>query len=279
MKRGIIISDLHAGSIYGMLPPDFKTFEDVEKPQNTGQKYLWECWLDFCDRAEKSNPDFVIVNGDCVDGPQRKNQGSELSLISPDDQSEACIRTLKVLKSKVRAGCKWYFTQGTPYHVGDWGSAEEVIAITLGAERYQSIGTGRFCKETLYLSVEGVVIEAAHHISTTVGFYRLTSLDRELQWSAMTAKDEKQGVPKVDLVVRSHVHYFVMGEHASKQGVITPCWQLQTRYMRKNSTTRMLPAIGGLLLEVDGKAKARGNAPVKVIKELYNLPAMRVTEL
>lgn len=95
----------------------------------------------------------------------------------------------------------------------------------------------------------------------------------------MTSKDSTQGVPKVDILIRSHVHYFSMGEHASKQGVTTPCWQLQTRYMRKNSTTRMLPTIGGLFLEVDGAAKKRGEAPVKVIKELYSLPPMKVAEL
>lgn len=279
MKRGIVVSDLHCGSIYGLLPENFETYEGVIRLPNPGQQYLNECWDDFTLRAEEFDPDFVIVNGDAVDGLQKKSHGAELSLSAPADQTRAAVATLKLLKLRVRPECKWFFTQGTPYHVGVWGDREEDIAAALGAEKYPSVGTGQLCRETLYLSVEGVVLEAAHHISVSTGFYRLTALDREMQWSAMSAKDAMQGVPKVDLVIRSHVHYFSMGEHASKQGLTTPCWQLQTRYMRKNSTTRMLPNIGGLLLEIDGDAKRRGEAPVRIVKELYSLPALQVAEL
>jgi hypothetical protein len=277
--RGIVVSDLHAGSIYGLLPPDFTTFDRVPKPQNAGQKYLWDCWLDFAARAAEWKPNFVIVNGDCVDGMQHKNHGSELSLISSKDQKRAAIETLELLDHKLPGSPKWYFTQGTPYHVGNWGVAEEEIAEALHGELYSSIGTGDRCREILWLNVGGVIIEAAHHISVSTGFYRSTAMDREMQWSAMSGKDASKGVPKVDLVIRSHVHYFNKVEHASKQGVTTPCWQLQTRYMRKNSTTRMLPDIGGLKLEIDPAAKQRGEAPVRVVKELYHLPSVKVTTL
>lgn len=278
MKRGIVVSDLHVGSIYGLLPPGFITFEGHERPLNPGQRYLWECWLDFAKRAASFKPDFVIVNGDVVDGPQRKNYGSELSLADARDQQLAAVQVLKELRNRLPKA-KFYFTQGTPYHVGHFGDAEENVATALDAQAYSSVGTGRLCREILWLSTEGVIVEAAHHISVSSGFYRLTALDREMQWSALSGKDATKGVPKVDLVVRSHVHYFSKAEHASKQGVTTPCWQLQTRYMRKNSTSRMLPDIGGLMLEVDGSAKKRGEAPIRVIKELYSLPSVTVTEL
>src|SRR6266446_4517300 len=35
------------GSVYGLLPPDFVGSDGSEKPQNEGQKYLWECWQDM----------------------------------------------------------------------------------------------------------------------------------------------------------------------------------------------------------------------------------------
>lgn len=279
MKRGIVVSDLHCGSIYGLLPPNFETFDGVLKPLNAGQEYLWRCWDDFSLRASKFDPDFAIVNGDVMDGQQQKNKGSELSLISSQDQTSAAFETLKYLKARLRPDCKWYFTQGTPYHVGHWGEAEEAVAITLGGERYQSLGTGRYCREVLWLNVEGVVVEAAHHVSTSSGFYRLTSIDREAQWSAISAKDHTKGVPKSDLLIRSHVHNFSYGEHASKQILTTPCWQLQTRFMRKNSVHRMHPDIGGIMLEVDGEAKKRGNAPCRITKEMYSLPPVSVTIL
>lgn len=278
MKKGIVVSDIHAGSIYGLHPRDFTNFAGTPIAQNVGQRFLWDCWLDFAKRAGAFKPDFVIVNGDVVDGPQRKNQGAELCLPSPDDQTSAAIEILRELRKKTQSA-KWYFTQGTPYHVGEWGGQEEAIARALGATEYQSLGTGKLCREVLWLSMEGVIIEAAHHISGGTGFYRLTSLDREAQWSALSAKDATKGIPKADLLVRSHVHNFAYGEHASKAVLTTPCWELQTRYARKHSVHRLHPDIGGIMIEVDGSAKEKGEAPCRVIKEMYALPPVAVTAL
>ena len=37
----LVIGDVHVGSMYGLLPPDFVSCDGAEKPQNEGQKYLW----------------------------------------------------------------------------------------------------------------------------------------------------------------------------------------------------------------------------------------------
>jgi hypothetical protein len=277
-KKGVVVSDLHAGSIYGILPPDFVTYEGVPCTPNIGQEYLWDCFTDFCQRVGVFKPDFVIINGDMIDGKQHRNDGAELKLPDWRDQRLAAQAALLYLQGYA-PGAKWYFTQGTPYHVGNFGDAEENIAEALGAEKYHSVGTGRLCREVLWLEVEGVILEAAHHIAVAAGFYRLTPLDREAQWSAISAKDASKGVPKSDLLIRSHVHTYSYGEHASKQIVTTPCWQLQTRYMRKQSVHRMHPDIGGIFITVDGEAKARGNAPCLIQKELYKLPAVPITSL
>jgi hypothetical protein len=278
MKRGIVVSDIHTGSIYGLQPPAFTDFAGRVVPQNVGQQFLWRCWLDFAQRAGRFKPDFVIVNGDVVDGPQRKNQGAELSLPAPGDQVSAAIEVLRELRKKTNQA-KYFFTQGTPYHVGEWGDAEESIASALGATEYLSLGNGKLCREVLWLSMEGVILEAAHHISGGTGFYRLTSLDREAQWSALSGTDASKGIPKSDLLIRSHVHNFAYGEHASKQILTTPCWQLQTRYARKHSVHRLHPDIGGIMLEIDGEAKLKGEAPCIVRKELYTLPPVAITSL
>lgn len=278
MKRGAVVSDLQCGSLFGMLPPNFITAEGIPKPQNVGQRYLWECWIDWCDQAGKFKPDFIINNADNVDGRQRKSEGSELSLNLISDQIRAAVACLQVLKKRC-PNAKWYFTRGTAYHVGHAGEAEEEVAKALNAEKYWSVGTGVYVREILWLDVEGVIIEAAHHIGVSQGFYRLTQLDKEMQWSAMAAKDNTKGVPKADLLIRSHVHNFQHAEHASKQGLVTPCWQLQTTFMRKNSTYRMLPDIGGVFIEVDGEQKKRGRPPCRILKELYPLPSVEVTKL
>jgi len=86
MKRAIFISDLHAGSAYGLLPPNFAKYDGTLQPPNAGQQYLWECWKDFCERAHRFKPDFIVHNGDAVEGPQRKSNGYELCLVPSKDQ-------------------------------------------------------------------------------------------------------------------------------------------------------------------------------------------------
>lgn|SRR5574341_31350 len=279
MKRGMVISDLQAGSIYGMLPPAFETGEGIIKPQNAGQEYLWRCWEDCNNKAEQFDPDFVVVNGDMTDGKQQAQKGTELSLPLMDDQRQAAVATLMALKRRIRPEAKWYFVQGTVYHVGDGAEYEEAIAREMGGTPYKGAGTGKLCREVLDLDVEGVIINFAHHISVTSGFYRATAADREGQWSAMTAKDASKGIPKADVVIRSHVHFFVHVEHATKHIIQTPAWQLQTRFMRKHSVYRMLPDIGNIFLEIDGDAKRRGEDPLRLIKHLYSLPPSPVTPL
>lgn len=277
MKKGIVVSDLHCGSIYGLLPPGFRDYSGARvEYAHVGQSYLWDCWLHFCKKARTYKPDFVIANGDLVDGPQRKNAGAELKLVSPNDQVEAAAQCLGKLRDAT-GPAKWYFTQGTPYHVGDWGSHEEAVAAKLGATKYLSIGTGKLVREVLWLEVEpGCVLEAAHHISTSIGFYRATAMDRELQWSALSTKDASRGIPKAGLIIRSHVHYYNDVGHATKQGFTTPCWQLQTRYARKNSVHRLHPDIGAVWVDVNAE---RGKRPWRFDPEIYDLPPVSVTRL
>jgi hypothetical protein len=106
LRRGVVVSDIHGGSIYGMLAAEYVTFDNIPQQQNPGQAYLWECWKDFCGRSAAFDPDFVIVNGDCVDGPQRKNNGSELCLAAPQDQADAAIISLKKLRESIRPEAK-----------------------------------------------------------------------------------------------------------------------------------------------------------------------------
>lgn len=272
-KRGLVVSDIHCGSIFGMLPPDFLTSEGIIKPQNAGQKHLWKCWLHLLDLAAQANLDFIVVNGDVIDGTQRAQRGTELSLPLLVDQKEAAIATLLPLAPMAPL----YFIQGTEYHDCKAGASVEEVAKSLNAVKYSGVGTGRYSRELLDLDVDGVICNFGHGISVATGFYRATPADREGIFSALAGKEGK--APKADLVYRSHAHYFVHVEHSSKHIVISPCWQLQTRYMRKNSVYRMVPDIGACFVEIDGEAKKNGGDPVCVKKQLYPLPDLKPTKL
>ncbi len=256
-----------------MLPPDFVTSEGVIKPQNTGQKHLWRCWSHMLDLVSKLKLDFIVVNGDVIDGTQRAQRGTELALPLLIDQKEAAIATLLPLSTMA----PMYFIQGTEYHDCKAGASCEEVAKSLHAVPYSGLGTGRYSRELLDLDVDGVVLNFSHGISVATGFYRATPADREGIWSALAGKEGK--APKADLVYRSHAHNFVHVEHASKHIMISGCWQLQTRYMRKNSVYRMVPDIGSTLIEIDPEAKKTGGDPICLRKLLYPLPDLKPTKL
>lgn len=272
--RVLVVSDIHVGSIFGLLPPGFVRSDNATVSLNPGQEHLWGCWDDLRQRVR--DVDVVVVNGDVIDGPQPAQRGTELSLPILGDQAEAAIETLRLLK-KSTGTAPWYFIQGTEYHDCRAGRSAEEVARALDATPYTGLGTGRYSREVLDLDIDGVVINFAHGISVATGFYRATPADREGIWSALAGKDGK--MHKADAVVRSHAHSFVHVEHASKHIVISPCWQLQTRYQRKNSVYRMIPDIGAMVLEVTPDAKRQGFDPVHVQKILYPLPAVKPTKL
>lgn len=271
-KKILVVSDLHCGSIFGMLPPNFETSDGTIRPQNAGQKHLWSCWNATVDYANKVGIDVIVVNGDVVDGTQRAQHGTELSLPLLFDQKGAAIDTLRPISTLA----PMYFVKGTEYHDSKAGAEVEAVAEDLHAVRYDGIGQGKFAKDILDLEVEDVVVNFAHGISVAAGFYRATAHDREGIWSALAGKDGK--MPKADAVVRSHAHFFIHVEHASKHIVGSPCWQLQTGYMRKNSAYRMLPDIGALIIHVDGQAKKDGRDPIWIEKLLFPLPEVKPTK-
>jgi hypothetical protein len=260
-----------------MLPAGFMTSDDKPMAQNPGQEHLWKCWLHMVNRVSGLPIAAVVVNGDVIDGCQFRQGGVEFALPMRADQALAAEECLQVLRRGIRSKPKWYFVQGTEYHDARAGRETEAVAKALGAKGYSGPGTGRYSREVLNLEVDGVILNFAHGISVSGGLYRATAPDREGVWSALAGKEGKS--PRADAVVRSHVHYFTHVEHPTKHIVITPAWQLQTRFMRKNSAYRMLPDIGIVLLWIDGKAKRRGEDGVRVQKELYPLPPVETTKL
>lgn len=275
-RRGLTIADLHHGSSYGMLPPNFIDSDDREVAQNIGQKYLWQCWTDMTEHAADGGPiDFLVVNGDAIDGEQRKQHGTELCLPRLADQSEAAIQSLTFLIDKIKPA-KIYVVSGTPYHDSEAGREAEVVAERIGAERYPGLSAGRYCRDMLDLNVDGVVVNCMHGIPSSGALYRGVSPDREALWSAVAGKEGK--ALKADCLVRSHVHHFVHVEHPSKHIFVTPCWQLQTGFMRKSSAFRFMPDIGYAIIEIDPEAKKRKEDPCQIRKRCYPLPEPRAAK-
>ena len=252
---------------------------------NPGQKYLFECWCHLADRIKKGTEagSFNIVarvhNGDPIDGQQRLQDQLEAVTTDPVDQADNFEAISKTFAT--RAGLSHtpeYFVQGSEYHDGRGGKEIERIAKGFGAVQYTGLGTGRYSKEVLDLDTGyGITVNITHGISVSGGLYRATAPDREGVWSALAARIGK--MPKAEVVIRSHAHYFVHVEHESKHIAITPCWELQTRFMRKHGAYRMLPTIGSLIVRVYQQEASESDGRARIMKFFYDLPPYNATKL
>jgi len=280
IRNILVVGDLHVGSIYGMLPPDFVSSDGAEKPQNDGQKYLWDCWQDMKTKAAKFSIDSVVVNGDLIEGKQAKQKASELTLVAPNDQESAAVFVLRDLRNwlekNTRRTVPFFIVQGTEYHEGRGAEELESIAGRIQGETIKSNFSGRHCKEVLDLDIGGTVLNFAHHLGGGSGFTRSGSLDAEALWCQVTSS--KGQAIAADLIVRSHLHYYMHVEHVNRHAFLCPCWQLQTRFARHRSAYKLIPDIGALIFHINPEGKKHGIDPIAFTKLLYRLPTPKVNK-
>jgi hypothetical protein len=107
-------------------------------------------------------------------------------------------------------------TYGTGYHVGEQAEDFEYNI----APRVKATIEGR-----LLFELGGMVIDARHFVgSSGIPHGRGTALLREVMWSLV---EEADGMPKVDMIIRSHVHYHIWIEQPGKIALTTPALQLR----------------------------------------------------
>lgn len=270
MKKIAVVSDIHAGSSYALLPPDAH-YGEIDYPQSSRQKYLWELWQRHCETIAAKKPDYIVVNGDVVDGDQWRSGAREVRTAMKGAQVSWANDILNLLPNVPR-----YYIHGTPYHDGVSGEECEAVAkadpCAIRPPRgYGLAGQNAF--HLLDLEVEGVMCNFLHEIPVSGALYRGVGPDREMLWSALAGKEGK--APKCDLIVRSHAHYFVHVEHASKHGIVNPCWQLPYPWLVRKSAYRMMPDIGATMVYVDGSEKKAGRDPIYIEKFLYPMPIQK----
>lgn len=260
----LVVSDLHTGSIYGLAVPGFRLASGARLSLTDGQQWLWDRWVQMGRDVKRAvgQVDAVVVNGDVIDGRQEAQRGTELCAPLLEDQAGLAAAALEHLIRQVGSP-KVFGVHGTEYHDQRAGEYADRVFSAVGATPYRGSGTGRCSSDSLNLEAGGKILNFAHGIGVTSGMFRSTALDREALFATLAAREGR--AVKADVIVRSHVHTFVHLELPHKHAVITPCWQLQTRFMRSRSVYRMLPDIGAVLLTVSPSA-------VQVHKLLYPLP-------
>ena len=209
MKKVLVIGDMHCGSLTGLTPNSWFISEKRNKKIALLQREMWTNYLRMID--ELGPVDYLIVNGDAIDGHGKKSSGSELLTTDLLLQADIAVECLKEISFK-----KILFTHGTPYHTSNEGGEdfEKVIADKMGGKIY----------DELRLDIDGVIFDIKHHIgSSSMPTSRFTSMAKNRLWDVLSS--EKENREKADIYIRSHVHYYTFCGEGEWMAINLPALQ------------------------------------------------------
>ena len=265
-KNIIVLSDIHNGSTTAICSPQpYITDLDTTYKPNKLQKALWEVWESIPDGLSKKKSDLVVINGEPVDGANKKGLGQQSWTTNLWDQAEDFKKCMKT-----HSFDNILFNRGSGYHVQiDGTNIEEIIARNMNALRYRAYGGEGATDNYSFVEAYGKMFNFTHH----VGFnkwaaYRTTALAREM--AGMVFENNK--LHKSDVIVRSHVHYFVHVEFVNTHGCTTPAWKFPDSHLFRGGVAGTTPDIGAVefIVEPNGKIEL-----VKHITELELKPMVR----
>ena len=261
MRRVAVVDDLHCGSTVGLWPGKHRIEGGGSYEANGPQQWLYKCWKHGSREMRKA--DTIVLNGDLIQGVNARDGQLIGSTVA------AQVDAAYTLLAPVCEGKRVYVIRGTEWHDGKAAENVEMLAKRLGA--IPDPETGQSSWWELYLDLGGPVAHFAHHVGvSSVPWYEATVPLRDtlLELSELW-REYADKMPNVRLVVRSHRHRFVHVQvPPDLQVVVTPGWQLKTAYAHKKATS-MLPQVGWVLVEYDGK-------DVVVKPRTYKLPALHV---
>jgi hypothetical protein len=249
MIRLGVVSDLHALSQYGLVPPDWWS---QKHPTRALYQHLWRCWEHFCEACPPL--DVLLVNGEAIEGETPTSRAAREAITDDlEQQADAAVVALRPLRQKAS---RLYVVRGTPFHEGKHAQAAERVARELDAERFPS---GYATSHVLDTMVGSLRMNAAHHM--TRGWQWLAGgADRT---AAMARLAEATGkLPRADLIVRSHLHRLVIAYVHGVWVLFTPAWKVVTPHaeqVMEYTRASALSDIGSVVAEIheDGTIRWR----------------------
>jgi hypothetical protein len=200
----VVLSDMHCGHYAGLTPPQYWV---KGSPYYQQQKETWDFYVRSL--KEVGHIDYLIHNGDAIDGKGERSGSTEL--ISADrakqvEIAEECLREAKADKYIINAG--------TPYHVGKDEDWEKQLAWKLDGEFH-----AHYLK-----NLGGLNFDVSHHIGgSSVPHARYTAIARAKLWNSIWAI--RGGQPDSNIVIRSHVHFHAYCGGDNWLGMTTPALQ------------------------------------------------------
>jgi len=230
-------SDIHVGGRTSVCSeaPEQSELGSYYKP-NIINKTLLKHWNSIPD-ALQQKPNLFVINGETIDGANKKQVGQETWSTNLQDQMNDCVKLINRIPYD-----DILLTRGSIYHDQiDATNIEEIMADRLGAIRYKAYGGSGATDWFANVQANGKVFNYSHHIGFSKGLQtRAAALSREM--ANMHYEYDKLG--KVDVIIRSHVHYFVHVEFVHSHGIILPAWKYPDGHLFRGGVAGTTPDIG-----------------------------------
>lgn len=252
-KSLYIVSDIHDGSITAICSdhPEVQEKGENYKP-NKLQKELYRIWIEAIDELDQK-PNLCVVNGEPVDGGNKKQGGNQSWTTSLYDQAVDAKKLLSKIPAK-----EFLFIRGSGYHVNiDGTPIESFVSELMGGIKYSSL-EGISANSWYWANVElnGKLFSFTHHLPYAKFFaYRATPLAKEM---ALMALDKGRSL-KYDVIVRSHVHYYMRVHSAHTIAFTTPAWKYPDGHLTRGGLGGIFPDIGAIevIVEPNGEIVIR----------------------
>ena len=98
MKKVLVIGDLHCGALTGLTPSSWFISEKRDKKIALLQRQMWRNYLQAIQQI--GDVDYLIVNGDAIDGHGKKSSGSQLLTTDLLQQVDICVQCLNQINFK-----------------------------------------------------------------------------------------------------------------------------------------------------------------------------------
>jgi len=240
MTRVVILADLHSMHQAGLVHPSFEMRpEDRESPHFKLYNIRRKMFKFYQETLASLQPiDLLIVNGDAVEGKGAKSGSTEVLTTDRSEQASCAAALINEAQARLVE-----MTYGTPYHTGleeDWEN--EVAKEVHNLNKIESTG---------HYKVDDIIIQARHFASrSSIPHGRFTPIAKQHLWNVLWK--ERGEYPKVDIIVRSHVHYFTHCGEADWIAFTTPALQAYwTKYGTRVCTGTV--DYGIMWIDVNGK--------------------------
>jgi hypothetical protein len=204
LTKVLILSDIHAGAVCGLCPPEYYR-KDLEEIQS-------KFWNWYYDKLSLYGPfDFVMGIGDFTDGEGKKGTlGTFITDVRKQAEIASCI-----LKKTGVPGKNIFLVRGTPFHGNGPCEYEDHIADE----------TGCSIKDTQKVEIEGWKIHNRHVVGRSdIPYGQATPLLKELVRCETEAFRENKEAP--DIIIRGHVHYEFELKRDGRMALDCPCLEL-----------------------------------------------------